>query len=165
MAHSMLSSCKNVNIPEIINAVEREQEASAGAARTTRRWVHEIREPKSMMDLALPAEHDYNYLIAFCKAFETLNPGSIAKFYITEVNDQEHFDGFCLCFRPQMLRIVRANIRVFTLDACFIKHEKSKLKGWALYTLYNLFENQLTTFWWWWVWARGRAPCWSPSAA
>ena len=84
------------------------------------------------------AEHDYNYLIAFCKAFETLNPGSIAKIYIT---DQEHFDGFCLCFRPQMLRIVRANFRVFTLDAGFIRQEKSKLKGWALYTLYSMDSN------------------------
>ena len=84
------------------------------------------------------AEHDYNYLIAFCKAFETLNPGSIAKIYIT---DQEHFDGVCLCFRPQMLRIVRANFRVFTLDAGFIKQEKNKLKGWALYTLYSMDSN------------------------
>ena len=50
VAHSMLSSCKNVNIPEIINAVEREQGASAGAARTSRRWVAESREPKSMID-------------------------------------------------------------------------------------------------------------------
>jgi len=30
VAHSMLSSCKNVNIPEIIDAVEGEQGASAG---------------------------------------------------------------------------------------------------------------------------------------
>ena len=40
-----------------------------------------------------------------------------------------------------MLRIVRANFRVFTLDAGFIKQEKSKLKGWALYTLYSMDSN------------------------
>ncbi len=54
---------------------------------------------------------------------ETLNPGSIAKIYTTDVDDEEHFDGFCLCFRPQILRIVRVDIRAFTLDVCFIKHE------------------------------------------
>jgi hypothetical protein len=29
---------------------------------------------------------------------QTLNPGSIAKIYTTEENDEERFDGFCVCF-------------------------------------------------------------------
>jgi hypothetical protein len=88
----------------------------------------------SIIDAELPAEHDYNFLQSFGKAFETLNPGSIARIFTTEVNNEECFDGFCLCFKPQIVRIVRACIRAFTLDACFIKHEQNKLKGWALYT-------------------------------
>jgi hypothetical protein len=80
-------------------------------------------------------------LQAFGKAFETLNPGSIARIFTTEVNNEECFDGFCLCFKPQIVRIVRACIRAFTLDACFIKHEQNKLKGWALYTLCSIDSN------------------------
>jgi hypothetical protein len=70
-----------------------------------------------------------------------LNPGSIARIFTTEVNNEECFDGFCLCFKPQIVRIVRACIRAFTLDACFIKHEQNKLKGWALYTLCSIDSN------------------------
>ena len=85
LAHSMLSACKNVNIPEIIHAVEREQGASAGPSHTTQRWVHDMREPRStVIDPSLPVEHDYNFLKTFCQAFETLNPGSIAKVYTTK---------------------------------------------------------------------------------
>jgi hypothetical protein len=58
-----------------------------------------------------------------------LNPGSIAQIFTTEVNDEQRFDGFCLCFKPQIQRIVRADIRALTLDACFIKHEHNNLKG------------------------------------
>ena len=47
-----------------------------------------------MIDPELSSEHDYNFLNTFCTSFETLNPGSIAKIYITEVNDEERFDGF-----------------------------------------------------------------------
>jgi len=82
-------------------------------------WVHGLRQLRSTIDPALPVEHDYNFLKSFCRAFETLNAGSIAKVYTTEVNDEEHFDGFCVCFKPQILRIVRANIRVFTLDVFY----------------------------------------------
>jgi hypothetical protein len=70
-----------------------------------------------------------------------LIPGSIAQIFTTEGNDEERLDGFCLCFNPQILRIVRAGIRAFTLDACFIKHEQNKLKGWALYTLCSIDSN------------------------
>ncbi len=70
-----------------------------------------------------------------------MNPGSIVQIFTTEVNDEERFDGFCLCFKPQILRIVRAGIRAFTVDACFIKHEQNKLKGWALYTLCSIDSN------------------------
>jgi hypothetical protein len=125
----MLTFCTNVNAPEIIQAVEREQGAAAGPARTTRMWLHDMGQPMSIIDPSLPVEHDCNFLKTFCKAFETLNPGSIAKIYTTEVNNEERFDGVCLCFRPQILRIVRADIRAFTLDACFIKHEQNNLKG------------------------------------
>ena len=37
--------------------------------------------------------------------------------------------------------LVGADIRVFTLDACFIKHEDNHLKGWALYTLCSMDSN------------------------
>jgi hypothetical protein len=96
-----------------------------------------------MIDPELSAEYDYNFLITFATAFETWNPGSIAKIYITVVNGEERFDGFCVCFQPQILRIARADIRAFTLDACFIKHEKNGRKGWALYTLCSMdFKRQ-----------------------
>ena len=134
----MLNFCKNVNPPEIIQAVEGEQGAAAGAARTSRRWLHDMGQHKSMIDPGLHVDHDYNFLQTFCQAFETLNPGSIAKVYTTEVNDEERFDGFCLCFRPQILRIVGADIRAFALDTCFIKHEQNNLKGWALYTMCSM---------------------------
>jgi hypothetical protein len=111
LANSILTFCQNVNVPEIIQSVEGEQ-GVAGPARTT----------------GVVARHG-NFLKTFCKAFETLNPGSIAKIYTTEVNDEERFDGFCLCFRPQILRIVREDICVFTLDVFFIKHEQNNLKG------------------------------------
>ena len=121
LVNSMLTFCKNVNVPEIIRAVEGDQGAAAGPARTNRRWLREMGQHRSMIDPELPVEHDYNFLKAFCTAFETLNPASLAKIYTTEGNDEEErFDGFCLCFRPQILRIVRADIRVFTLDAFFI---------------------------------------------
>ena len=55
-------------------------------------------QPKFIIDPQLPVEHDYNFLQTFCKAFETLNPGSIAKIYTTEENDEERFDGFWVCF-------------------------------------------------------------------
>jgi hypothetical protein len=73
----MLTSCKNVNTPEIIHAVEQEQGASAGPPRTTRMWVHDMHKPQSTIDLALPVEHDYNFLRTYCQASETLNAGSI----------------------------------------------------------------------------------------
>ena len=98
-------------------------------------------QPKSTIDRALPVEHDYNFLKSFYQAFETLNAGSIAKVYTREVNDEEHFDDFCVCFKPQILRIVLANIRVLTQDACFIKHQQNKLKGFALYTLCSMDSN------------------------
>jgi hypothetical protein len=45
------------------------------------------------------------------------------------------------CFQPQIPRIVRVDIRVFTLDVCFIKHKQNNLKGWALYTLFSMDSN------------------------
>jgi hypothetical protein len=140
-AKSMLNVCKNINAREIIQAVQAEQGAAAGPARTARRWVKDMAQDKSMIDPECAVEHDYHFLQAFGKAFETLNPGSIARIFTTEVNNEECFDGFCLCFKPQIVRIVRACIRAFTLDACFIKHEQKKLKGWALYTLCSIDSN------------------------
>jgi hypothetical protein len=72
VAKSILSSCKNVNIPEIIHAVEQEQGLSAGLSRTTRMWVQGLRQPMSTIYPALPVEHDYNLLKSFCQAFGTL---------------------------------------------------------------------------------------------
>jgi len=63
LANSMLTFCKNVNAPEIMQAVEREQGAAAGPARTTRRWLRDMAEPKSMIDPELPVEHDYNFWV------------------------------------------------------------------------------------------------------
>ena len=124
-----------------MQAVEREQGAVSGPARTYRMWLHDMAKQKSMIDPELPVEHDYNFLQTYCTSFEKLNPGSIAKIYISEVNDEQRFDGFCVCFQPQIQRIFRADIRAFTLDACFIKHEQNKLKGWALYTLCSMDSN------------------------
>jgi hypothetical protein len=42
VAKSMLTFCKTANAPEIIQAVEEEQGAAAGPARTTRRWLHDM---------------------------------------------------------------------------------------------------------------------------
>ena len=70
LANSMLTSCKNVNAPEIIQAVEREQGAAAGPARTTRMWLHDTGQHKSMIDPSLPVQHDYNFLETFCTAKE-----------------------------------------------------------------------------------------------
>ena len=97
LANSMLTFCKNVNAPEIMQAVEREQGAAAGPARTTRMWFNAAGHGStqcgcrtwSMIDPELSSEHDYNFLHTFCTSFETLNPGSIAKIYTTEVNDEE----------------------------------------------------------------------------
>jgi hypothetical protein len=72
LANSMLTFCKNVNAPEIMQAVEREQGAAAGPVRTTRRWLRDMAEPKSMIDPELPVEHVYNFLQTYCTAFETL---------------------------------------------------------------------------------------------
>jgi hypothetical protein len=102
-------------------------------------------QPETMIDAQLPVEHDYNFLQTFCKSFETLNPASLAQVFTTKVNDEERFDGFCLCFKPQILRIVLADIRAFTLDACFIKHEYNNLKEWALYTVWPPPDLHLTT--------------------
>ncbi len=44
LANSTLTFCKNVNAPEIMQAVEREQGAAAGPARTTRRWLRDMAE-------------------------------------------------------------------------------------------------------------------------
>ena len=55
-----------------MQAVEREQGAAAGPARTTRRWLRDMAEPKSMIDPELPVEHVYNFLQTYCTAFETL---------------------------------------------------------------------------------------------
>lgn len=140
-AKSMLSVCKNINAREIIQAVQAEQGAAAGPARTARRWVKDMAQDKSMIDPECAVEHDYHFLQAFVRAFETLNPDSIARIFTTEVNNEECFDGFCLCFKPQIVRIVRACIRAFTLDACFIKHEQNKLKVFALYTLCSMDSN------------------------
>ena len=98
LANSMLTFCKNVNAPEIMQAVEREQGAAAGPACTTRRWLRDMAEPKSMIDPELPVEHDYNFLQTYSTAFETLNPGSIAKIYTTEVNDHQWSRGNAFIF-------------------------------------------------------------------
>ena len=50
VAKSMLTFCKNANAPEIIQAVEGEQRAAAGQVRTTRRWLHDMGQPKSIID-------------------------------------------------------------------------------------------------------------------
>jgi hypothetical protein len=120
LANSMLTFCKNVNAPEIMQAVEREQGAAAGLARTTRRWLCDMAEPMSMIDPELPAEHDYNFLQTYSTAFETLNPGSIAKIYTTEVNNEERFDGFCVCFQPQIQRIQKNEILLVTPKVCSV---------------------------------------------
>jgi hypothetical protein len=64
VAKSMLTFCKNANAPEIIQAVEGEQRAAAGQAHTTRRWLHDMGQPKSIIDAAIPAEHDYKPVFA-----------------------------------------------------------------------------------------------------
>ena len=103
---------------------------------------YDMGQPKSLIDPSLPVEHDYNFLKTFCKTFETLNPGSIPKIYTTEVNDKERFDGFCLCFRSQILLIVRSDIRAFTLDVCVIKQEHLKTTSrLSLYTLCSMDSN------------------------
>ena len=61
-----------------MQAVERELGAAAGPARTSRRWLRDMAEPKSMIDPELSAEYDYNFKITFATAFETWNPASIA---------------------------------------------------------------------------------------
>ncbi len=95
--------------------MEGEQGAAAGPAHTSHRWVHDMAQDNSMIDPQCTVEDDYNFLQTFGKAFETLNPGSITRIFTSEVNDEERFDGFCLCLKVQILRIVRAGIRVFTL--------------------------------------------------
>jgi hypothetical protein len=61
VAKSMLTFCKTANAPEIIQAVEEEQGAAAGPTRRTRRWLHDMGQPMSIIDAELPAEHDYNF--------------------------------------------------------------------------------------------------------
>ena len=61
---------------------------------------------KSMIDPELPVEHDYNFLNTFCTAFETLNPGSIAKIYTTEVNDEERWSLYTLCSMDSNVNLV-----------------------------------------------------------
>jgi hypothetical protein len=120
LANTMLTCCKNVNAPEIMQAVEREQGAASGPARTSRMWLHDMAKQKSMIDPELPVEHDYNFLQTYCTSFEKLNPGSIAKMYISEVNDEERFDGFCVCFQPQIQRIQKNEILIVTPKVCSV---------------------------------------------
>ena len=79
-------------------------------------WLHDMAKQKSMIDPELPVDHDYNFLQTYCTSLEKLNSGSIAKIYISDVNDEQRFDGFCVCFQPQIQRIFRADIRAFTLE-------------------------------------------------
>ena len=62
VANSILTVYKNVNAREIIQAVEGEQGAAAGLARTSRRWVHDMAQDKSMIDPECAVDHDYNFL-------------------------------------------------------------------------------------------------------
>jgi hypothetical protein len=70
VAQRMVSSCKNVNVPEIMQAVEQEQGASAGPSSKTRRCVHGMRQPMSTIS-NLPVDYDYIFLTSFPQAFET----------------------------------------------------------------------------------------------
>jgi hypothetical protein len=79
LANSMLTFCKNVNAPEIMQAVEREQGAAAGPARTTRRWLRDMAEPKSMIDPELPVEHDYNFWVVLYVATQINDASSMDK--------------------------------------------------------------------------------------
>ena len=64
VAQRMVSSCKNVNVPEIMQTVEQGQGASAGPSRSTRRCVYGMRQPMSMVS-NLPVDYDYNFLMSF----------------------------------------------------------------------------------------------------
>ena len=121
-----------------MQAVEWEQGAASGPARTSRIWLHDMAKHKSMIDPALPVEHDYNFLHTYCTSFETLNPGSIAKIYTTEVDDEERFDGFCLCFKPQILSLERIFVcLLWTPASSSTKITTSK----TLYTLCSMDSN------------------------
>ncbi len=73
-----MTYCKNVRVPEIIQAMEQEQGASAGPSRTARMWVHDMCQPMSIIK-GLLVDSDYNFSTSFLQAFETLNAGSISR--------------------------------------------------------------------------------------
>ena len=130
VAQRMVSSCKNVNVPEIMQAVEQEQGASAGPSRSTRRWG----------TACVSNVHDKQFTCIFpsIRDFECgFNRQSLHK----RGERWGTFRWVLRVFQRTDQRIwnpphfVRANIRVFTLNACFIKHQK-------LYPLLNGFKRQ-----------------------
>ena len=126
VAQRMVSSCKNVNVPEIMQAVEQGQGASAGPSRSTRRWgtacVSNVHDKQFTCWLRLQF---FNVIFPSIRDFECgFNRQSLHQ-------RGERWGTFrwgLRVFQTTVQRIwnhphfVRANISVFTLYACFISY-------------------------------------------
>jgi hypothetical protein len=78
---------------------------------------------------------------SLCRRFVEKNPVSWTQVMTTDVDDEEHFNGFVCYFKAQVLHIVRSGVQVFTCDAWFIKSELNVLHGWSLCNLCSRDSN------------------------
>ena len=111
----------------------------------TRMWVRHASkdiEPGSNVYRrpAIPVECVYNFLTSFFQALKTLNPGSIAKVYTTEVNDEEHLRVFQTTNPPQC----SSEYSCIHSGCLFCQAEENKFKELNLYPVLNRFKRQPT---------------------
>jgi hypothetical protein len=70
--------------------------------------------------------------------------------YTREINDEKRCDGVCVSFKPQIMRIVRANILFVTGSGCLLHQARRKqVKSpprWALYTFCSIESNAALVF-------------------
>ena len=100
-----------------------------------------MKQPMSLMDTGQTPDYDYHFFRSLCRRFVVENPGSWAEVLTTDIDDEEHFNGFLYCLQPQVQRIVTSGYKTFAADATFIKPEHNGLDGWALCNLTSRDPN------------------------
>jgi hypothetical protein len=73
--------------------------------------------------------------------FVEKNPGSWLEVLTTDIDDQQHFNGFLYCLQSQVQRIVTSGYKKFAADAVFINPEHSGFDGWSLCNLTSRDPN------------------------
>jgi hypothetical protein len=141
-AQSLVRNHPDISTPSFVQTVMDTVGASCHQSkRHMRRTLKCMKQPRSLMDPLQSPEYDYHFFHSLCRRFVQKNPGSWAQVLTKTEDDEERFDGFLYCLKPQVQRIVTSGYKTFAADAAFIKPEHNGLDGWALCNLSSRDPN------------------------